>query len=68
MKELILKVEGMMCIGCENRVQNVLKELEGIEEVIADHKKAQVTIKLNKDIDKNAIKAAIEDIGYDVKD
>lgn len=28
MKETIIKVEGMVCNGCENRVQNALKTIE----------------------------------------
>ena len=68
MKELVIKVEGMMCTGCENRVRNVVKQIEGVEEVIANHRNGAVTIKSNIDIDKNIIKERIEDIGYDVKD
>ena len=37
MKETIIKVEGMVCNGCENRVQNALKNIEGVENVVADH-------------------------------
>ena len=31
MKELIINVEGMVCGGCENRVNNVLSQIEGVE-------------------------------------
>ena len=31
MKEINLKVEGMMCIGCENRIQNAVKNMNGIK-------------------------------------
>ena len=27
MKEINLKVEGMMCTGCENRIQNAVKNM-----------------------------------------
>ena len=37
MKETIIKVEGMVCNGCENRVQNALKNIDGVENVVADH-------------------------------
>ena len=56
----------MMSTGCESRVQNVVKQIEGVEEVIANHKNGTVTIKSNIDIDKNIIKKRIEDIGYEV--
>lgn len=33
MKELRLKINGMMCGGCENRVKNALSEIDGVENV-----------------------------------
>ena len=65
MKEIILKVEGMSCGGCENRVQNAVKTIEGVEEVVADHVNCTVTVKANN-VDKNIIKEKIEDLGYNV--
>ncbi len=67
METLIIKVKGMECSGCENRIQNALKTLEGVEEVIANHKQEIVTIKSNIKIDKNAIYEKIEDLGFDVE-
>ena len=68
MKELIIKVEGMVCNGCENRVQNVIKQIEGVEKVIAKHEDGTVAIILNKEIDNEIIKEKIEDIGFTVKE
>ena len=68
MKELVIKVKGMMCNGCENRVQNVVKQIEGVEEVLANYQNGTVTIKSNEDIDKKIITETIEDIGYEVQD
>ena len=67
MKELIFNVEGMVCNGCENRVQNALKTIEGVEEVIANHENGTVKVTLNKEVDENTIKEKIEDIGFEVK-
>ena len=44
MSEIILNVKGMMCEGCENRVQNVIKDIDGVIDVIADHKTGTVKI------------------------
>ncbi len=68
MEKLVFVVEGMMCNGCENRVQNALKTLEGVEEVVANHKTGTVTVTAKGEIDKNIIKEKLEDIGYEVKD
>ena len=66
MKEIILNVKGMMCEGCENRIKNVVKNIDGVEEVVADHNTGKVTITLSKDIEKENIAEAIDDIGYEV--
>ncbi len=66
--ELILKVQGMMCSGCENRIQNVLKTIDGVENVSANHETGTVTVSSSKEIDKSAIAEKIEDIGYEVID
>ena len=33
MKEIILNVKGMVCGGCEKRVQNALSTIEGVENI-----------------------------------
>ena len=68
MKEMELKIEGMMCTGCENRVQNALKTIDGVEEVKANHQDGTVRVKANDNVELSAIKEKVEDIGYEVKD
>lgn len=68
MKEMILKVEGMHCGGCESRIQNSISEIDGVENVVANHNDGNVKVILNKDIDKKVIAEAIEDIGFEVKE
>lgn len=66
MKEINLKVEGMACTGCENRIQNSLKTIDGVESVIANHKLGTVNINLNKEIDNSILITRIEDLGFNV--
>ena len=66
MNEIILKVNGMMCEGCENRVKNSLKNIEGVKEVTADHNTGNVTVNANNEVSKELIIETIEDIGYEV--
>lgn len=63
MKETIIKVQGMACEGCENRIQNALKNMEGIEKVVANHKEGIVTVTANETLI-NDIKEKIEDLGF----
>ena len=65
MKEIIINVEGMMCEGCENRIQNSLKNIEGIKEVNANYKEKMVTI-VGENVDIDKVKERIEDIGFSV--
>lgn len=67
MKEIIINVKGMACTGCENRIQNAVKTIEGVQDVVADHKTGIVKVKANN-INEKIIKEKIEDIGFEVKD
>lgn len=66
MKKTIIKVNGMVCNGCENRVKNALKEIEKIEKVDANHKKGTVTIASKSEVDVNIIEEKIKDLGFEV--
>lgn len=63
-----IKVKGMICEGCEKRVENVLKEIEGIQEVIANHISGIVEIKADKEIEKEIIKEKVEDLDFEVEE
>lgn len=66
MKEIKIKVEGMVCEGCENRVKNALTTIEGIEKVEASYQKGEVTIFAKEEISKSVMEEKIEDIGFEV--
>ena len=66
MKELEIKVNGMVCGGCENRVKNALSTIEGVERVEANHNTGIVTIKAEKDLDVVQIKERIVDLGFEI--
>ena len=66
MKELKLKVSGMVCGGCENRVKTALSEINGVESVDANHNTGIVTIKSEKDLEIAQIKEKIIDLGYEI--
>ena len=65
MKKLI-HVEGMGCMKCVAHVKEALEGLDGVSsaEVSLEGKTALVT--LTKDVADEAIKAAIDEAGYDV--
>lgn len=68
MKEIILNVEGMVCTGCEKRVENALKEIKNVKEVNANHENNKVIIKMEDEANINEIKERISELGFEVKE
>lgn len=66
MKETIINVKGMVCGGCENRVKNVIKNIEGVKNVKADHNTGKVTVTSNDEVLESIMREKIEDIGFEV--
>ncbi len=64
-KEMKITVNGMMCEHCEAHVKKALEAIDGIESAVASHTDNLVTITNSKDVDEAAIKAAVEDAGYE---
>lgn len=64
MKKKIL-VEGMSCGRCVNHVSEALKEI-GAKDVDVNLDRKLAIAEISEDITDDAIKAAIEDAGYDV--
>ncbi len=65
MNQIVLRVEGMSCAHCENRVVKALRALPGVREASASAEKNQVAVS-GDGLDLEQLKAAIEDAGYDV--
>lgn len=63
-----IRISGMSCTGCENRVENILKNIENVESVNANYNTGTVEIETNniKDLDIDMIKETLEDLGYDI--
>ena len=66
MKEIEIKVKGMVCEGCENRLKAVLSVIDGVKSVEANHNSGIVTVNAREDIDITILKEAIVDIGFEV--
>lgn len=63
-----IRISGMSCTGCENRVENVLKNIENVESVNANYNTGIVEIGTNdiKNLNIDVIKETLEDLGYDI--
>lgn len=67
METLVLQVKGMSCTGCEQRIGIVLRRVEGVREVTADHTTGQVEVRVGPELTDRAVLAErIDAAGYEV--
>ena len=66
MKRETIAVNGMSCTGCEQNVESVLTNLEGVTRVEADHEGETVEVVVDESVADEDVHAAIEQAGYDV--
>ncbi|HBJ1652199.1 heavy metal translocating P-type ATPase [Clostridium botulinum] len=60
-----LKVEGMTCSACANRVERVTKKIEGVQESNVNFATEKLTIVIDEDVTGYSdIKTAVEKAGY----
>ena len=66
METTTIKVKGMTCGGCVASVERVLRELEGVEKVAVSLEQEEAKVEFDSTrIKPEALRAAIEDAGYD---
>ena len=59
-----IKVSGMSCQHCVSAVTKALEELEGLEKVVVDLTKNEVSF-VNNGVEREKIQSAISQIGFD---
>lgn len=50
METVVLRVEGMSCTGCGQRIGTVLRRIDGVREVTADHVSGRVEIRIGPEV------------------
>ena len=65
MKKIEIKVKGLMCTGCENRVKTALSTLDFVEKVQVDHKIGIVKVETEENSDITEVYEAIEELGFE---
>lgn len=61
-----MTIHGMMCTHCSGRVEKVLNELDGVESAVVNLESKTADVLLEKDLDSQVLKKAVEDAGYEV--
>lgn len=66
MQKISLKIKGMKCTGCENRVKKALQTIKGVEEVSASFESGIVTLNAKEEIEKDLVTQKIENLGFEI--
>ncbi len=62
-----ITVDGMTCGHCVSAVQSEVGKLDGVTEVSVDLASGQVTVVGEQAPDREALRAAVEEAGYEVR-
>jgi copper chaperone CopZ len=66
-QKVLLRVRGMTCTGCEERIGKVLSRLDGVYETSADHRSGEVRINFAPElVAPQTLTERIEQAGYQV--
>ena len=69
MENIILKINGMKCTGCSQRVEKALKNTDGVEEASVNLETKEANITYNKDeISYEKICKTILELGFEVEE
>lgn len=61
-----IKIEGMMCNGCSDRVRKALEALPEVKSAIVSHEAGTAVVTTNTDVDIAVLNNAVLDQGFDV--
>lgn len=61
-----VQIEGMSCMHCVKAVEKALTALPGVEQADVNLEAKQAVVTYSGDLTDAAIKAAVEDAGYEV--
>lgn len=64
--EKVIQIEGMSCQHCVGHVEAALGQVAGVRKVRVDLSQKKATVELDETVPDEKLKAAVEDVGYDV--
>ena len=65
MNQKEIRIEGMRCVNCQNRVTEALNEIEGLSAKVS-YKRKNAQLKMERQVSDEEIKKAVEHAGYKV--
>lgn len=68
MKKVTLKITGMSCAHCVNKVETALQELKGVEKAKVNLKKEVAKVKYDEAVQTlNNLTEAVKEVGYEAE-
>ena len=65
---ITIPIDGMTCVNCENRIENALKKVKGIQNVRVSYAGSRASVTYDANVmDQAAIEKIIESLDYQVK-
>ena len=64
--EKTMKIEGMMCAHCSDRVKKTLEGIEGVTAAAVSHEDGTAVVTMSAAVSDDVLKKAVEEQGYDV--
>lgn len=65
-ERMVLRVQGMTCGGCEQRLANAIRRVDGVRSAAADHAAGSLEVELGPGADRDAVAARVAEAGYTV--
>ena len=67
MRQITLKIDGMMCGMCESHVNDAVRRAFPVKKVSSSHGKGETVILSEADIPEEALRRAVDGTGYTVQ-
>lgn len=61
-----INIEGMSCGHCVKHVEEALKEVSGVTNVLVSLEKKNAVVEISDTVSDETLKEVVEDVGYDV--
>ena len=62
-----VKIEGMKCEGCANRVKNAISDLKGVKKIDVNLSNKEAIITYKKELSNDDITTIINNLGFKVE-
>lgn len=63
---MVVKIKGMVCESCEEKISETLMKIKGVEKVRVSHQtgEAEITLGKNSKVSVDQIKKAVKEAGF----